>query len=107
MTNRIIRHWLEDSEWQEIAGKKRNHRKGETMNRGDSDKRKVDALIKILEGEVMLLRDAVDEAIHWDRPGDVREAIYRIRNGAWKIAKTLDVTLPGTALESSANHASH
>jgi hypothetical protein len=64
------------------------------MKRGEATKRKIDALIKILEGEVMLLRDTVDEAIHWDRPSDVRAAICRIRAKAEQIAQALDVPLP-------------
>lgn len=64
------------------------------MKRGVSDKRKADALIKILEGEAMLLKDTVDEAIHWDRPNDVRAAICRIRAKAEQIAQALDVPLP-------------
>lgn len=64
------------------------------MNRGDAEKHKASALIKILEGEVMLLSVTVEEAIHWDRPCDVRAAICRIRAKAEQIAHALDVPLP-------------
>ena len=63
------------------------------MKRSDNDKRKAAALIKILEGEVMLLQSTVDEAIHWDRPGDVRKAIQGIRDSAGQVAQALDVGL--------------
>lgn len=64
------------------------------MKRSDSDRRKSDALIKILEGEVMLLSDTVGEGIHWNRPNEIRAALCRIRHKAEQIAKALDVPMP-------------
>lgn len=64
------------------------------MNRSDSHKIKNDALVKILEGEVMLLKSVIDEALHWDEPRTVRAAICRIRHKAQQIAINLDVPLP-------------
>lgn len=64
------------------------------MKRTDSDKRKAEAFISILEGEVSLLRETVLEAIHWDRQSDVRAAVCRIRNKAEQLAEALDVPLP-------------
>ena len=63
------------------------------MKRGESDRRKSDALIKILEGEVMLLSDTVGEAMHWDRPNAIRAALCRIRHKTEQIAETLDVPM--------------
>jgi hypothetical protein len=64
------------------------------MKRTDADKRKAEAFISILEGEVSLLRETVLEAIHWDRQSDVRAAVCRIRNKAEQLAEAQDVPLP-------------
>jgi hypothetical protein len=64
------------------------------MKRTDADKRKAEAFISILEGEVSLLRETVLEALHWDRQSDVRAAVCRIRNKAEQLAEALDVPLP-------------
>ena len=64
------------------------------MKRGEEDRRKAEAFISILEGEVMLLRGIVLEAIHWDRQSDVRAAVCRIRHKAEQLAESLDVPLP-------------
>ena len=71
------------------------------MKRGDAEKHKASAFIKILEGEVMLLSDTVDEALHWNEPSGLRAAICRIRHKAEQIAKALDVPLPEDAASSS------
>jgi hypothetical protein len=63
------------------------------MNRGEADKHKAEAFVKILEGEVMLLRETIEESMHWNEPSGVRAAICRIRNKAEQIAKALDVPL--------------
>ena len=65
------------------------------MKRDKNTKRKIDALIKILEGEVMLLRENIDEGMHWDRPQYVRAPLLRIRAKVESIAQAANVDLPG------------
>jgi hypothetical protein len=71
------------------------------MKRDEATKRKIDALIKILEGEVMLLRENIDEGMHWDRPNYVRAPLLRIRSKIDSIAQAAGVDLSGVVQESS------
>jgi hypothetical protein len=71
------------------------------MNRDEATKRKIDALIKILEGEVMLLRENIDEGMHWDRPQYVRAPLLRIRTKIDSIAQAADVDLSIAVQESA------
>ena len=64
------------------------------MKRGDKDRLRANALIRMLEGEVMILADTVNEAMHWDRPNDLRDSLCRIRQKAEQIAQALDVDIP-------------
>lgn len=64
------------------------------MKRDESSKRKADALVKILEGEAELLADTVSEAIHWDRPNEIRAALGRIRRKTNEIAESLGIEMP-------------
>jgi hypothetical protein len=59
------------------------------MNIDETAKRKVDALIRILEGEVMLLRDTVHESMHWNDARAAQAAISKIQSSANKILLAL------------------
>ena len=71
------------------------------MKRDENTKRKIDALIRILEGKVMLLRDNIDEGMHWDRPQYVRAPLLRIRAKVESIAQAADVDLPGSVTDTN------
>lgn len=59
----------------------------------EEDRRKADACIRILEGEVMLLRDTVAGAMNWQRPSEVRAAIVNIIDRAEQVAEAVGVEL--------------
>jgi hypothetical protein len=61
------------------------------MNLDETAKRKVDALIHILEGEVMLLRDTVHESMHWNDARAAQVAISKIQSSANKILLALGI----------------
>lgn len=49
-------------------------------------KRMVNAKRKMLEAEIETLEDTILDAIHWDRPSDLRGPLSRIRQYAKDIA---------------------
>lgn len=59
------------------------------MTRDEETKRKIDALVRILEGQAMLLGDELKHAIHWDAPKDAEFAVNSIERTIGKIRLNL------------------
>ncbi|MEM9644927.1 MAG: hypothetical protein AAF989_08025 [Planctomycetota bacterium] len=64
------------------------------MERDSDARRRAEAHIKILEGEMLLIRDNVEKGIQGEEPGVVRAAVCRIRHHAKNVARSLGVKLP-------------
>ena len=61
------------------------------MKRDEDTKRRVNALLKILEGEVALLGDCISDAMHWNEPSDPTAALKRIRHKVEQIASAMEL----------------